>query len=169
MKTKELMTVVAVIALAGVGQMRLKAADEDDKPIKLSDTPASVQAAVAKAAEGGKLKSLTKEDEDGTMQYSAVIKKDGKTLEAAISLAGLYLGVEEDIQLSDAPQAVQDALGTAAEGGKVSGVEMDTAADGTVSYEADITKGGSKSEVDVSASGTVTKTEQEGKEGADKD
>jgi len=78
---------------------------------------------------------------------------------------------EQDIALTDCPAAVQQTINTNAVGGKVTEVEKETKKDGSIVYEADVTKtDNSKIEVKVAADGTLIKVkadddEKEAKEG----
>jgi len=62
---------------------------------------------------------------------------------------------EEKIAIKDLPKAIVDAVNTAQQGGTITDAEKETAKDGTVVYEVDVTNGGKKYEVKVDASGKV--------------
>jgi hypothetical protein len=59
------------------------------------------------------------------------------------------------VKMDDLPAAAQRTLNEEAQGGKIEELRRETRKDGTVSYEADVVKSGTGTEIEVSAEGKV--------------
>ena len=166
MKTNHIISSLAALAIiAGIAVPAL--GEEKDETIAFDKVPAKVKATLAKYAAEADVKKVEKGDEDGTKVYEFDIEQGAHKFEVTISKKGKYLGQEEDVDLSAVPDAAQKGLTTAAAGGKLSGFEKATDAEGKVTYEADLDKDGKKSEIAVDADGKVVRTESGDKEDKD--
>jgi len=168
MKTKHIISTLAALAIiAGIALPAL--GEEKEDTISFDKVPAKVKATLAKYATEADVKQVEKGDQDGTKVYEFDIEQGTHKFEVTISKKGKYLGQEEDVELSTIPDAAQKGLTTAAAGGKLSGFEKATDADGKIAYEADLDKDGKKSEVSVDADGKVVSTESTFGDKEDKD
>jgi biopolymer transport protein ExbD len=142
-----------------------EAKEEKDATISLNKLPAAVKATILAQSNGAEIKGIEKEDEDGKTVYSADLIKGKATVEITVSEDGKFLDSETKIALSDAPDAVKATLTQEAKGSKL-GKEIDkvTAADGAVTYEADVKIDGKKFEIQIDPDGKVLKREAEAKE-----
>jgi len=168
MKTKQIISSLAALAIiAGIAVPALGEEKEDTVP--MAKVPAKVKATLAKYAAEADVKQVEKGEQDDTKVYEFDIEQGTHKFEVTISKKGKYLGQEEDVELSAVPDAAQKGLTTAAGGGKLSGFEKATDADGKITYEADLDKDGKKSEVAVDADGKVVSTESGSGDKEDKD
>ena len=166
MKTSHSLLSLVVTALIVGGPAAVYAA-ETEETVTMDKVPAKVHTTLATYAKDSEVTKIEKGDEDGTKVFEFDITQGTRSYELAISKKGKYMGTEEDIQLTDMPDAVQTALKAQAGDGTLSGFEKATDKNQVVSYEADVTsKAGKKTEVTVDATGKVTGTEDAS---ADKD
>ncbi len=154
---KHIFTIIAVAAIAG--SVTAARAGEKEETISLDKVPDAVHKALAAYAQDSEVKKAEVADEDGKKVYEFEIEQSGKSFELSFSKKGKYLGREEDVQLSDMPEAVQTALKTEAGDGKLSGFEKAEDKDHKITYEADLEKGGKKFEVAVDENGKVISKE----------
>jgi uncharacterized membrane protein YkoI len=124
--------------------------------VKMQDLPEAVQRTVKEQTKNAKLRALAREVENGQTFYEAETVANGKNRDVLIDVQGKVVEVEEATTLASIPDAAQKALTAAAGSGKIVTVETITK-DSVVSYEAVIQKGGKKSEVAVTADGSVKK------------
>lgn len=100
------------------------------------------------------------------------LKKAG--LLALVLCLGISLSVmaldedEEEVALSDCPDAVQKVIKAQAEGGEILEIERETE-DGQVVYEAEIRKDGKTFEVEISEDGEILEIEDEDEDKDDDD
>jgi hypothetical protein len=166
MKTKQtILALIAMTAIAGVATAA-RAGEEKEETITLDKVPDAVHKALATYAQDSEVTKVEKGDEDGTKVFEFEITQNGKSFEVALSKKGKFVGREEDVQLSDMPDAAQAALKTQAGDGTLSGFEKAEDKDHKITYEADIAKAGKKTEVAVDETGKVISTEDAS---ADKD
>ena len=158
-----------VILVCGVGWIA-----NADKEISMSQVPQAVKTAIEKYATGGKIVEVILDKEDGETLYEAVVLRDGKKTEYEFSSSGQLLeeegenegeeseesDSEREIQLSDAPAAVQVAFQKAAKGNPILKVEQETD-DDVSTYEADFEIEGVKHSVKCAVTGEVMELENE--------
>ena len=138
--------VVLTLAASSVGQ-------EKEKHIKRSDLPAAVQKAVDLQAQGATVKGFSQEEENGQTYYEAEMMVNGHGKDVLMDPTGAVVEVEEEVALDSLPAAVKDGLQAKAGGGKLMKVESLTKHDKLVAYEAQVSTGGKKSEVQVGPDG----------------
>jgi hypothetical protein len=148
MKTHLQLTAVFTLAVAGV----LRAGEAATPFEKL---PGPVQKAMRELVGKGKITKTVKETEkDGTVLYEVSYLVGKRKFEAEVSPEGKLLVVDEEIQLSEAPAAVQKTIGEKTAGGKIRKIEK--AVKGKeVFYEAEFIKGFKEHEVKVAPGGKV--------------
>ena len=128
-------------------------AQEKEKHIKRSDLPAAVQKAVDLQAQGATVKGFSQEEENGQTYYETEMMVNGHSKDVLMDPAGAVVEVEEEVALDSLPAAVKDGLQAKAGGGKLMKVESLTKHDKLVAYEAHVSTGGKKSEVQVGPDG----------------
>jgi hypothetical protein len=136
------------LIMLGVATVSVSAAE---RPIVLKDLPAPVQATIKAETSGSTIKSLSKETEHGVTLYEVETVKNGLSRDLLISKDGTIAEVEEQIALSAAPPAVQQAL---SQQGQLIKLERVTARDATT-YEAHVQRAGKKQSVTLDESGRV--------------
>jgi uncharacterized membrane protein YkoI len=127
-----------------------------DQKIKLQDMPPAVQQAVKEQSKGATVRGYAKEVEDGKTSYEAELTVNGRAKDISFSADGKVLAIEETVPLASIPAPARAAIQKIAGAGKVNKVESVTE-EGTINYEAAITKGGKRSEVKVNAEGKAVK------------
>jgi hypothetical protein len=134
-----------------------------DEKVKLKDCPTAVQKAIEEKAEGGTIKGIEKATDNNVVSYEAVIKtKDGKEMEAIFTPEGKFVATEMKVKLEECPEAVQKTIKEKTANGKIKEVEKVVAADGKVTYSAEIKPAkGDDMELEVSEKGKVIKFEKD--------
>ncbi|WP_051946123.1 hypothetical protein [Verrucomicrobium sp. BvORR106] len=136
MKTKTFLFVPAAALLAALTFAPALSA----KDITLAECPASVQQAINQNLAGGTLDEVDLVSIQGQSLYVAEVKLPTAQRERKLYLnaSGTVIKVRDDIALSDAPAAVQDAAKKlASTTGRVDDVEKETAGD-KVTYRVEI-------------------------------
>ena len=131
------------------------AALASERKIAMKDLPPAVQQAI-KDQGGATVRGLAKEVDKGKTLYEAELTVNGHSKDIMFDEQGTMVSVEEESTLDQIPPAARTAIEKAAGNGKVSAVEKLTEG-GHVFYEAQVTKGGKRSEVKVDASGVAAK------------
>ncbi|HEX3746228.1 MAG TPA: hypothetical protein VHW09_19950 [Bryobacteraceae bacterium] len=127
--------------------------------VQMKELPPAVQKTVLEQTRTASLRGLTKEVENGKTFYEAETTVNGKSRDVLIDSSGAVVEVEEATSLEAIPAAARKALEQeAGASGKILTVE--TVTRGTaVSYEAEMQKGGKKSEYAVHADGSRAREE----------
>lgn len=112
-----------------------------EQRVKMDDLPPAVKQTVLEVSNGLKIRELTREEKDGETLYEAELDVNGRTRDVIISPDGAVLLVEEEVDWSLVPAAVQTAIEKAADGRKVLLVETLTRNDQIEAYEAHLRKG----------------------------
>jgi hypothetical protein len=140
-----------VISMVGV--LLATSAVAQEKKIKRSDLPPAVEKTVAAQSAGATVKGFSKENEKGQTYYEAEMVVNGHSKDLLIDVNGAIVEVEEEIAMNALPADVKAGLQAKAAEGKLVKVESITKKDKLVAYEAQVTKGGKKSEVQVGPDG----------------
>jgi hypothetical protein len=136
----------AVLLLAGL-------AVAQEKKIKRADLPPAVEKTVAAQSAGATIKGFSKEIEKGQTYYEAEMIVNGHSKDILIDTNGAIVEVEEEVAMDALPTEVKAGLQAKAGEGKLVKVETLTKQDKLVAYEAQVTRGGKKSEVQVGPDG----------------
>ena len=128
-------------------------AQESEKKIKQSDLPAAVQKTVTAESEGARVRGFSKETEKGQTYYEAALTVNGHTKDILIDTNGKVVEVEEEAPFDSLTDAVKQGLQAKAGKGKLEKVESLTKSGKLVAYEAKVTTGTKKSEVQVGPDG----------------
>lgn len=148
MKTKSTSAVILIAVLVFGAS-----AGAQERKIKRSDLPPAVQKTVAAQSAGATVKGFSKENEKGQIYYEAEMVVNGHSKDILIDANGAIVEVEEEVALDALPAEVKAGLQAKAGEGKLVKVETITKKDKLVAYEAQVTKGGKKSEVQVGPDG----------------
>src|ERR1700736_5967688 len=124
-----------------------------EKHLKKSDLRAAVQKVADQQSQGATVRGYGSETEDGKLQYEVSLTVDGHTKDVAIAPDGTINEIEEQVFLDKLPGPVRDALQKKAALGRIVKVESLTKRDQLVAYEAQVTTGGKKSEIQVGPDG----------------
>ena len=141
----------AMILIAGL--LFAVLASSQEKKIKRSDLPPAVEKTVAAQSAGATVKGFSKENEKGQTYYEAEMIVNGHTKDILIDTNGAIVEVEEEVAMDALPAEVKAGLQAKAGDGKLVKVETITKKDKLVAYEAQVTKGAKKSEVQVGPNG----------------
>jgi len=128
-------------------------ASSQEKKVKRSDLPPAVEKTVAAQSAGATVKGFTKENEKGQTYYEVEMLVNGHTKDILIDTNGAIVEVEEQVAMDALPAEVKAGLQAKAGDGKLVKVETITKKDKLVAYEAQVTKGAKKSEVQVGPDG----------------
>jgi hypothetical protein len=124
-----------------------------EKKIKRSDLPPAVEKTVAAQSVGATVKGFSKETEKGQTFYEAEMIVNGHTKDILIDTKGAIVEVEEQVAIDALPAEVKAGLQAKAGEGKLVKVESLTKQDKLVAYEAQVSKDGKKSEIQVGPDG----------------
>jgi len=124
-----------------------------EKKIKRADLPPAVEKTVAAQSAGATVKGFSKETEKGQTYYEAEMIVNGHSKDILIDTNGAIVEVEEEVAMDALPTEVKAGLQAKAGEGKLVKVETLTKQDKLVAYEAQVTRGGKKSEVQVGPDG----------------
>jgi hypothetical protein len=141
----------AVILIAGL--VFAASAGAQERKIRRSDLPPAVEKTVAAQSAGATVKGFSKEKEKGQTYYEAEMVVNGHSKDILMDANGAIVEVEEEAAMDALPAEVKAGLQSKAGEGKLVKVETITKKDKLVAYEAQVTKGGKKSEVQVGPDG----------------
>ncbi len=128
------------------------------RSLQLKDLPAAVQKTVTANLNGGEIKNIGKESEDGIAQYEIESVLNGKTRDFNVDTKGKLLLVEEATTIDAIPAAAKASILKKVAGGKLGAVETYSRPGQPVAYEASYTdKAGKAHEVLVTADGKEIK------------
>jgi hypothetical protein len=125
----------------------------EEKTIKRSDLPTSVEKTVAEQTTGATVKGFTKEVENGKTVYEVELTVNGHGKDIAIDALGNIIEIEEEVDITTLPPAVKEGLTKAAGKGTISKVESLTKKGKLVAYEAVVKTGSKNSEIQVGPDG----------------
>jgi hypothetical protein len=131
-----------------------------EQKIKRSDLPPAVEKTVAAESKGATVRAFTQETENGQVNYEAELMVNGHSKDIAMDASGAIVEVEEQVAIDSLPASVKGGLQAKAGGGKLLKVESIVKHDKLVAYEAQIIKGGKRSEVQVGPAGKPLEHEE---------
>jgi len=132
-------------------------AEETEKKLQMKDLPPAVQKTVQAELNGGEIKGISKEKEDGVTQYEIETMVNGKHRDFDVDTKGLLLEVEEETSIDTIPPVVQAAILKKVGAGKLGMVELVKRKAETLYEAAYTSKDGKKREALFKADGTETK------------
>ncbi|HUA57721.1 MAG TPA: hypothetical protein VML19_03140 [Verrucomicrobiae bacterium] len=129
-----------------------------EKSLALKDLPPAVQKAIHDNLNGGQIRNIGKETEDGVAQYEVETMLSGKHRDFNVDTRGNLVVVEQETTLDAIPTAARAAILKKVGSGKVRTVETFQKPGAELMYEAGYTtRTGKHAEVLVKADGTETK------------
>jgi hypothetical protein len=163
---------IIVIGMAAAIVTSIATAGEKETKITMDKVPAAVQSAVKAYASDAEIKGIEDSDVDGTKVVEFDIEKSGKNSEVAFRPDGTLFSTEEEVVLTDCPDAVQKTIAKLGKKGKA-GVPEKVVQDGKTSYEVVVEKTDGKevekTEYTISPEGKITDKEELDSEEAGKD
>ena len=151
MKIKVTGTLAVVAAVAAIGVAR-----GAEKKVTMNQLPAAVQQTVKERAQGGTIRGLVMEEDNGKTVYEAELTIGGRNTDISLDEQGKVIEAELATTLDKIPAAARAAIEKQAGAGTVTEVEEVTEKGETI-YEAQIDNGGKKSEAKVDADGHTVK------------
>ncbi|MFO1514712.1 MAG: hypothetical protein U1F83_17685 [Verrucomicrobiota bacterium] len=168
MKLKNITASVVALVLAAGFAANSYAGEEKEVKITMDKVPAAVQEAVKKLATESEIKGIEESDVDGTKVIEFDIEKNGKASEVAFRPDGRLFSTEEEVALTDCPEAVQNTIAKLSKDAKAGKPEK-IVQEGKTSYEIIIEKKGEKTEYTISPKGKITDKEEIEEKGDKKD
>ena len=145
-KTRMLSVLMLAVLTASLAQAA-------DKKLKKSQLPTVVQKTADEQSKGATVVGYSSEQEKGKTLYEVALKVDGHGKDVSMDSKGNVVEVEEEVALNSLSADVQAGLRKAAGSGKLGTVESLTKGRKLVAYEAKVTRGGKKSEIQVGPKG----------------
>jgi len=124
-----------------------------ERKIKRSELPPAVEKTVVAESQGATIRGFSMEKENGQTYYEAAMIVNGHSKDVLIDGTGAIVEVEEEVPIDSLSSEVRAGLQAKAGSGKLGKVESITKHDKLVAYEAKVTAGGKKSEVQVGPDG----------------
>jgi hypothetical protein len=124
-----------------------------EKRLKKADLPPAVQKTADEQSRGATVKGYASEKENGRLQYEVQLLVNGHFKDVTIAPDGKVLEIEEEVALDALPAAVREGLQRKAGPGKITQVESISKRGSLVAYEAHVTSGGKRSEIQVGPDG----------------
>lgn len=147
-------TLTILLTIAGLSTAAMAAA----KSLALKDLPPVVQKTVNDNLQGGQIRNIGRETEDGVAQYEVETMRNGKHRDFNVDTKGNLVVVEEETTIDAVPAAAKATILKRVGGGKLRTVETLQKPGREMMYEAGyITKAGKHAEVLVKADGAETK------------
>jgi len=128
---------------------------EMEKPVRMKDLPAAVQATVREQSKGAAIRGLSMEVENGQTFYEASLKVKGRIRDVLIDSDGKIVEIEEQVALNSLPPAVKNEIVKQAGKGRILIVESITKDNAVVAYEAHVRTAGKISEIKVDPEGKL--------------
>jgi len=126
--------------------------------LRLKDLPASVQKTVSENLNGGEIKHIGRETENGVQQYEIESVLNGKTRDFNVDTHGTLLEVEEATTIDAIPSAAKAGIMNRVGRGRLTRVEVITKPGRAPLFEAGyIDAKGKTREIQVEADGSAVK------------
>ena len=129
-------------------------------PLAPAGCPPAVAAAVQKAHAGAAIASCKQERDNGKTQFEVTLAPtDGRRMSLDVTPDGTIVLTEQSLAVSDVPPAVMKAFAAKYGAAKPTRAEMQTTADGRVSFEIAFAAGTKKKEATFASDGTFIEEE----------
>jgi hypothetical protein len=132
-------------------------AQEYERPVKMRQLPAAVQATAKEQSKGATVRGYSKEVEGGQTFYEVSLRVGGRNKDVLIDPTGAVVEVEEEVSLDSLPQAARAEIEKHKGRGRIVMVESKAKNGTIVSYEAHIKVGRKYLEVQVTPDGQLIK------------
>jgi hypothetical protein len=143
---------LSIVALF-IGLLACSVAQAQERKLKRSQLPPAVQKTLDEQSQGATILGFATEVENGKRLYEAELKVDGRGKDVTMDTNGNIVEVEEEVTMDSLPSAVQNAIRKAAGVGTIGKIESLIKNGKLVAYEAHVTTGRKRSEVQVGPNG----------------
>lgn len=131
-----------------------------DKKISKNELPKEVQKTADEQSKGAIVRGYSKEIEGGQLEFEVQLQVKGHSKDVSIAPNGKVLEIEEQVEMESLPQNVRSALEARSKSGKITRIESITKQGVIVAYEAQISRSGKHSEIQVSPQGQALDHEE---------
>src|SRR5260370_18082450 len=135
-------------------------AGAQEKQLRKSDLPPAVQKTAEAQSQGATIQGYSSEIADGKLEYEVSMTVNGHSRYVSIAPDGSVLEIEAEAALADLPPTVRPGLHAKAGAGTITKVESITKHGTLVAYEAQVSTGGERSEIQVGPDGKPLAHEQ---------
>ncbi len=146
--SRKLSLAIIAIGLAGVSVTQAQ-----EKKLKREQLPPAVEKTVAVESQGATIKGFATEVEKGTRLYEVELNVNGHSKDISMDKNGKVMEIEEEVTMDSLPADVQAGLKKAAGAGTIGMIESLTKVGKLVAYEAHVTTGKKRSEIQVGPNG----------------
>jgi len=129
------------------------AAQAQERKLTRAQLPPAVEKTVAAESQGATIKGFATELEKGRHLYEAELEINGHSKDISMDKSGKIVEVEEEVTKDSLSADVQNALKAAAGKGTIGKIESLTKNGKLVAYEAHVTTGRKRSEIQVGPNG----------------
>jgi hypothetical protein len=136
-----------------IGTATVSIAQAQEKKLKREQLPPAVEKTVAAESQGATIKGFATEVENGKRLYEVELTVDGRSKDISMDKNGNIVEVEAEVNMDSLPTAVQEGIRKSAGAGTIGKVESLTKGGKLVAYEAHVTRGTKRSEVQVGPNG----------------
>jgi hypothetical protein len=143
----------ATIASVVIGLASFSVGVAQERKIKRAELPPAVEKTVAIESQGATIRGFATEVERGKRLYEVELTLNGHSKDISIDKNGRIVEVEEEVALDSLPATVQEPLKSAAGAGTIGKIESLTKNGKLVAYEAHVTTGKKRSEIQVGPNG----------------
>jgi len=157
MNTTMLRTALTIAFMVGVVTATASA---QERKLTRAQLPPAVEKTVAAESQGATIKGFATEVEKGKRLYEAELEINGRSKDISMDRNGKIVEVEEEVTMDSLSASVQDALKAAAGKGTIGKIESLTKNGTLVAYEAQVTTGKKRSEIQVGPNGEKLKRAQ---------
>ncbi len=144
---------VVLVIMATLLVTAVAIAQPTEKKLQRSELPPAVQKTADQVSKGATVRGFSTETENGQKLYEVALTTNGHSKDVSIDGNGKVLEVEEEVPFDSLPGAVKKGLQDKAGKGKLGKVESLMKGGKLVAYEAKVTTGTKKSEVQVGPDG----------------
>lgn len=153
---------LVITTVLSLTAMALGQAQASEKELRKHEVPKPVIEAFEKAYPTAKGVEYEQELFEGKVAYEVEYKDKGREYEVLYDANGVVLQKEEAIDVKSLPEPVVQAIMKTHPKAKLKEAEKVTKPDGTIAgYEVEIKVGGKEFELELDASGTILKSEQD--------
>lgn len=128
-------------------------AQSGERKVRRADLPRAVQSTIDTETKGSTIRGYSKEVERGKTYYEVQTLQHGRSRDILIDADGKVVELEEEVAIDSLPSSVKKVLESKAGNGKIGKIESLTKHGKLVAYEATVTKGATRSEIQVGPAG----------------
>lgn len=128
-------------------------AQEQGKKISRKNLPRAVEVTVARESKGATIKTIGTEKEHGVVAYELELMVDGLSRDMLIDKRGNIMEIEQEVSMDSLSDEVKSGLNAAAGKGTITKVVSLSKKGKIVAYEAAVTNGKRRTEVQVTPNG----------------